>query len=81
MIQTYLVWYKYIGDNANNEAIGIKAENEIEIRVWGMQEPKGMQIHPNKKLKLDKQNNPVLNSSINYGFYNRQIYFLTYLHM
>ncbi len=33
MNEAYWGWYKYIGDDANDKAIGVKAEIEVEIEV------------------------------------------------
>ena len=35
MKEAYWGWYKRIRNDANDKAIGIKAEVEIEIRDWG----------------------------------------------
>ncbi len=35
MKEAYRRWYKRIGDDANDETIGIEAKIEIEIRGWG----------------------------------------------
>ena len=53
MNKRYWEWYKYIRDDASNEAIGIEAEVEIKIRSWGTQRPKGL-LHLIRKLELDK---------------------------
>ncbi len=38
MNKTYWGWYKCIENNANDKAIGVEAEVEIEIRSWGIQQ-------------------------------------------
>ncbi len=40
-------------DNANNEAVDIEAEIEIEIRGWDTQRPEGL-LYLIRKLELDK---------------------------
>ncbi len=37
MNKAYRKWYKYIGDDPNDKAIGVEAEVEIKIRGWDMQ--------------------------------------------
>ncbi len=34
--EAYRGWYKYVGDDASNEAVGVEAEIEADIRGWGM---------------------------------------------
>ncbi len=46
MIQMY--W-----DDTSDEAIGIEAEFELDIEVWGTQWPEGL-IAPNRELEFDK---------------------------
>ncbi len=41
-----LGWYKYIGDDASDEAVRIEAEVEVDIGDWGTQWPEGL-IAPN----------------------------------
>ncbi len=53
MNEAYREWYKWIGDNASNEAIGIEAVVEIEIRVWSMQQHKNL-LYLIRELELDK---------------------------
>ncbi len=40
-------------DDASDEAIGIKAEVEVDVRGWGMQWLEGL-IAPDRELELDK---------------------------
>ncbi len=53
MKEAYQEWYKCISDNANDKAIGIEAEVEIEIRGWDMQWLEGL-LHLIRELEFNK---------------------------
>ncbi len=44
---------RHIKDDASDKAVGIEAEIEVDVGVWGTQWPEGL-IAPNRKLELDK---------------------------
>ncbi len=53
MNEAYWGWYKRIGNDINDEAIGVKAKIEIKTGSWGTQQPKGL-LHLIRELELDK---------------------------
>ena len=53
MNKIYWVWYKYIGDNANNDTIGVGIGDEVGIKGENTQESEGL-IYLNRELELDK---------------------------
>ena len=48
-----VVWYKCIGNDANNKAIEVEAEDKIGIRIWGTQGLES-QMQLSRELGLDK---------------------------
>ena len=51
--EAYQRWYKCIGNDASDKAVGIETEVKVDIGGWDTQWPENL-ITPDRELELDK---------------------------